>query len=250
MTALLDTTLEEEPVGEVAPDVLLGLEAEVVVEKPGGGAPVEDALDASDAASGYDVAIFGAGESEPVEHGEGGYADILHGGSGADWIVGGDHDETICAGLGEDDVDGGAGSDLIYGGGGADILRGGDGDDLLVGGSGADWLYGDGGADRLFGGDGDDQIILEIDADVATGGKGADTFFMRSGQGVITDFTPGEDVVNLATFVDFASLWEVKKASVEAGGDVEIALGGDNCLVLCDIGIADLHRQDFVFGFA
>lgn len=250
MTALLDTTFEEDPVDEVAPDVLLGLDAEVVVEKSGGSAPVEDALEASGAASGYDVAILGAGVSESVEHGEGGYADILRGDSGADRIFGGDHDETICAGLGEDEVDGGAGNDVIYGGGGRDILRGGDGDDLLVGGAGADWLYGDGGADRIFGGEGDDQIILEVDADVVTGGAGADIFFMRSGQGVITDFTPGEDLLNLATFVDFASFWELKKVSVEAGGDIEIALGGENSLVLCDTQLADLHAGDFVFGFA
>lgn len=250
MTEMLDTTLKEDPIGAVAPDIVPGLEAEVVIEPPAGADPVEGALDASDAASGYDVALLGAGESEPVEHVEGWHAGVLHGGSGADRIIGGDQGEMICAGLGEDDVDGGAGNDLIYGGGGADILRGGDGDDLLVGGAGADWLYGDGGADRLFGGEGDDQIILEIGADVATGGAGADTFFLRSGQGVITDFTPGEDVLNLATFVDFASLWEMKKVSVETGGDIEIALGGDNCLVLCDTQLADLHAADFVFGFA
>lgn len=250
MTAMLDPTLEEYPVDEVASEIVPGLDSTVVPETSEGGDPVEDGLETSNAYSDYNVALLGAGETEPVEDGEGGHAGVLHGGSGADRFFGGDHGETICAGLGEDDVDGGAGNDLIYGGAGADILRGGDDDDLLVGGSGADWIYGDGGADRIFGGDGDDQIILEIDADVVTGGAGADTFFMRSGQGVITDFTPGEDVLNLATFVDFASLWEVKKVALEAGGDIEIALGAENSLVLCDTRLADLDAADFVFGFA
>jgi serralysin len=250
MTAMLDPTLEEDPLDEVALDIVPGLEAAVVLGKPGGASPIEGVLETIGAARSYDAVFLGTGKSESVEHGEGKDPSVIHGGSGAYRIVGGDHGETICAGLGEDDVDGGAGNDLIYGGGGADILRGGEDDDLLVGGSGADWLYGDGGADLIFGGEGDDQIILELDADVVTGGAGADTFFMRSGQGVITDFTPGEDVLNLATFVDFASLWEMKKVSVEADGDIEIALGAENTLVLCDTRLADLDAADFVFGFA
>ena len=255
MAVILEISVEGDPRGGISQGIILGLDGDVVIEKPDaadGADPVEGGPEAGGAESGGDAAVLGAGESDAVEDGERdeGGAGVLRGGSGADLIFGGDHGETICAGLSEDDVDGGAGSDVIYGGGGADILRGGDGEDRLIGGSGADWLYGDGGADCLFGGDGDDQIILEIDADVVTGGKGADIFFMRSGQGVITDFTPGEDVLNLATFVDFTSLWDVKKASVEAGGDIEIALGAENSLVLCDTRLADLDAGDFAFGFA
>ncbi|PJN93907.1 hypothetical protein CNY89_17655 [Amaricoccus sp. HAR-UPW-R2A-40] len=108
MTAMLDTTLEEDPVEEVAPDIVPGLDAEVVLETPAGGDPVEGVPEASDAARVFDVALLGAGESAPVE--QVGHPGVIHGEIGADRIFGGDLGETICAGLGEDDVDGGAGS--------------------------------------------------------------------------------------------------------------------------------------------
>ncbi|MEZ5824908.1 MAG: polysaccharide lyase family 7 protein [Geminicoccaceae bacterium] len=106
--------------------------------------------------------------------------------------------------LGDDDdniLAGGIEAEWILGGDGNDILSGGDGDDILSGGGGDDRLFGDGGNDRLDGGSGQD---------VLSGGAGADIFGFSSradsfadiddgllAQDLITDFTPGEDVIDL-----------------------------------------------------
>lgn len=71
--------------------------------------------------------------------------------------------------------------------------------DLLVGAAGNDLLTGDAGeADSLVGGEGDDTLVVAED-NIVTGGAGADTFQigLRGHAGVITDFTPDEDVVDV-----------------------------------------------------
>lgn len=109
----------------------------------------------------------------------------LEGTAAADLIEGGKGDDSIEAGLGDD---------AIFGDEGDDILHGEDGDDFIEGGAGADRLDGGAGRDVLIGGAGDD---------VLTGGSGADTFvFSIAGTGIfgtdtITDFAPGEDMLDL-----------------------------------------------------
>lgn len=112
--------------------------------------------------------------------------------------------------------------DYLFGEEGADTLNGGDGDDLLLSGSGQRIILGaqdvghlpglvselgdDG--DVLEGGAGDDTLMIGPDA-VATGGAGADTFATVDldfntmtdapyAPGHITDFTPGEDVIEVS----------------------------------------------------
>ena len=71
--------------------------------------------------------------------------------------------------------------------------------DRLVGGAGNDLLSGDAGeADSLVGGDGDDTLVVAED-NIVTGGAGADTFRLGVNglDGVITDFNPDEDVVDV-----------------------------------------------------
>jgi Ca2+-binding RTX toxin-like protein len=79
-----------------------------------------------------------------------------------------------------------------------DILKGGDGDDDLDGGAGADSLKGGRGEDLLTGGDGIDTFVFAaLKQSPAKGGAGRDT---------ITDFTPGEDLIDLSALkkpVDF-----------------------------------------------
>jgi Ca2+-binding RTX toxin-like protein len=76
------------------------------------------------------------------------------------------------------------------------------GDDMITGGSGADWLDGHGDNDTIYGGGGDDVIIGNVGTDDLTGGSGADTFLYYTaydGDDTITDFTSGEDMIDLTT---------------------------------------------------
>ncbi|MCT0208868.1 calcium-binding protein, partial [Synechococcus sp. CS-1332] len=68
----------------------------------------------------------------------GGFADVLKGGNGHDWMVGGDGDDHLDGGAGNDVLQGGSGRDWLIAGSGNDNLNGGAGDDLYVIGMGGD----------------------------------------------------------------------------------------------------------------
>lgn len=135
--------------------------------------------------------------------------DVLVGGAGSDRINGGADNDDITGGEGNDTVNGNKGDDVIDGGLGNDSLRGGAGDDEISGSAGNDVILGDLGDDTISGGDG---------SDVLTGGEGADVFVFGAadasgvtlGTGsaakdyydTITDFTAGEDKIELAFAID------------------------------------------------
>lgn len=92
--------------------------------------------------------------------------------------------------------DGGKGDDVLYGRSGKDVFNGNEG---------ADALYGGKGDDKLDGGEGDDTLDGGEGRDVLTGGAGADTFVFKKAdlgraRDVITDFTSGEDKIDLSGF--------------------------------------------------
>ncbi|MEK0083025.1 M10 family metallopeptidase C-terminal domain-containing protein [Benzoatithermus flavus] len=140
-------------------------------------------------------------------------ANALGGGNGADTLYGRKGDDILAGGLGNDVLDGGAGFDLAsFALGGAvtvdlsgttDVARRGTETDRLVGIEGAigsanaDRMIGDAGANLFRGGPGKDTL---------TGGAGRDTFDYDSlqdspvgtGRDVITDFTRGEDRIDLS----------------------------------------------------
>ncbi|WP_431857401.1 hypothetical protein [Azospirillum sp.] len=114
------------------------------------------------------------------------------------------------------EIHGGAGNDTLNGGRGDTLLYGDAGDDLLTAGA---WQARSGiagvasGNDTLAGGAGNDTIEASNGSDVLTGDAGNDTFLfdlatnrVRNGtlaypylvgSSLITDFTPGEDVIRI-----------------------------------------------------
>lgn len=152
------------------------------------------------ATPGDDTILGGAGD------------DTLLGGGGDDRIL--DRDRNLPGAMDEDGyfpvpvadddlLSGGAGNDTLIAQNGADTLLGGEGDDLLVDGL----MYG-GSFDQVSaaddpavmdGGAGNDTLIGSL-GDTMAGGSGADWFSLSvdgSEPIVITDFTPGEDVLQL-----------------------------------------------------
>lgn len=152
-------------------------------------------------ADGNDVIDAGAGND--YVNGNAGN-DSIDGGAGSDRLFGGSGNDTIIGGLGNDTVNGNLGNDEISGGDGNDSLRGGQGNDEIDGGAGNDVIQGDLGNDVITGGTG---------ADIMTGGEGADTFNFVAGDAAavtigtakfydtITDFTVGEDTLNIGLVV-------------------------------------------------
>ena len=132
----------------------------------------------------------------------------LFGGPGPDTILGGPADDLIDAGFGTDTVfgfagndellggpgvdtlDGGAGDDELFGGLGGDSLSGGSGSDLLVGNVGADFLSGGGGDDKLMGLGGPDELLGGSGNDDLQGGAGFD--MLNGGGGNDTSLDNGE----------------------------------------------------------
>jgi Ca2+-binding RTX toxin-like protein len=86
------------------------------------------------------------------------------------------------------------------------------GHDHLDGGLGNDEILGRAGKDKLLGGERDDVLNGGTGHDILTGGTGADafTFGAKFGKDKITDFTQGEDFIDLSTsgitsFEEFSS---------------------------------------------
>ncbi|MGF1606553.1 MAG: peroxidase family protein [Rhodothalassiaceae bacterium] len=173
--------------------------------------------------------------------------DFLAGRAGADTLVGGAGDDDMDGGSAGDMLQGGAGTDRARAGSGRDVLIGGAGDDWLSAGSGADTLRGDAGGDRLNGGSGPDLLDGGAGDDRLTGGSGPDQFVLAAGSGsdVITDFTPGSDMLVLAGLqIDPAALLATAQSNadglvllLDAASGQTVTLAG---LAAADLTVADL----------
>ncbi len=174
--------------------------------------------------------------------------DTIDGGFGDDMIDGGAGDDALAGGFGDDAMNGGGDDDSLSGGFGNDALAGGEGDDALTGGFGDDELVGGAGSDSLSGGFGNDTLVGGEGDDMLSGGFGDDVFVFDEGFGhdVVTDFTPGSDVIafDSAVFADFEA---AIAAATEIDAGTVIELDGETGLLLANVTLSSLHEDDFRF---
>ena len=154
-------------------------------------------------------------------------------------LEGTEANDLIDAGLGNDSAAGGEGDDAIFGGLGADSLSGEAGDDFLDGGEADDTL--DGGAD-------DDILIGGAGNDLLTGGEGADTFVFEAGAGetfgldTVTDFTAGEDMIDL---LGLTVLQDFSGVVIAQDGADAVVDTGTGVIRLKDTDAASVSESDF-----
>ncbi len=167
------------------------------------------------------------------------YGDALEGDDNANWLSGWGGDDKLWGGVGNDQLYGGDGNDKLWGGVGNDSLTGGGGDDSLWGGAGNDSLTGGGGDDSLWGGAGND---------VLRGYGGDDVFGFDFGHGddTITDFTDGDDLIDLSAF-GLSSFDELVVSSYSGGVTIDLTDHGGGSIRLWSFDSADLDAGDFLF---
>jgi Ca2+-binding RTX toxin-like protein len=174
-------------------------------------------------------------------YGNGG-ADTMNGQGGDDYVGGGAGNDTVSGGAGHDWVFGDEGDDLISGDTGFDYLYGGTGNDTMSGGTDWDWIEGAAGADRLTGGTGNDFFIYRTVGDSGT---------TTATRDVITDFTRGQDMIDLSMIDARASVagdqaFTFVSSFTGAGGQVMASQSGGNTFVFADLDgdrVADLSIQ-------
>ena len=102
------------------------------------------------------------------------------------------------------------------------------------------------GNDTIDGGAGNDIIDGGAGNDLLTGGAEADTFAFDAGHGddTITDFTDGEDLIDLTAIIGIASYDELTVTT--SGNDVTISTG-QGTILLQNFSESDLDADDFCF---
>ncbi len=105
-------------------------------------------------------------------------------------------------------------------------------------------------AETLEAGAGDDTIEGLGGDDTLTGNAGDDTFVFAAGHGsdTVTDFTDGEDLIDLSAFTGIAGYSDL--TVTQDGGNVVIDLSGQTeggTITLQNTVLADIGEDDFVF---
>lgn len=214
-------------------------------------------LDNGDTQSLFSVEVFEGSRFDDTFY-AGAAASTMRGNGGADHLEGSSLNDRFYGGGGDDYLDGEGGNDMVQGGDGADTLRSGYGKDTLVGGVGDDKLTLTDNGDA-YGGAGADTIEIWsariVEDRLIYGDSGADTFWFGSyGRGVIQDFTPGEDKVDLSTMLSREQnlTWEEIQAQMsERDGATVITIDFDTVgggeIVLLQVTPGELSESDFVF---
>lgn len=124
---------------------------------------------------------------------------MVSGGAGNDLAFGDRNNDTVSGGEGDDQIYGNDGNDSLAGDAGNDTIYGGKADDSLQGGTGNDVLFGDRCNDVITGGDGADVFRFEyfLSADESEVPVANATDGNPLGCDTLTDFTPGEDKIQL-----------------------------------------------------
>jgi serralysin len=107
-------------------------------------------------------------------------------------------------------------------------------------------LFGNYGRDVLIGGAGNDRLQGSVDDDILTGGAGNDTFYFAaySGRDTVTDFTDGQDVLNMSGYGGLISIGQL--AITDTAQGAAIAYGGDS-IVLQGVAASTLSALSFQF---
>jgi Ca2+-binding RTX toxin-like protein len=126
-------------------------------------------------------------------------------------------------------------------------LSGNSGSDRLIGDAGNDTLDAGQGDDTLFGGAGDDLLIGGLGKDTLTGNEGKDLFMMQSpAMATITDFTDGQDLLQLSDGLSFADL-KITQGEGENAADTFILNNNNESIAVLSGVSADLiATEDFV----
>ena len=102
--------------------------------------------------------------------------------------------------------------------------------------------------DQIVGDDDSDDVLQGgTSDDTMTGGTGADTFVFASGHGsdTITDFTDGEDTIDLSAFTSITGFSDLTVA--QNGNNTVITIPGGGTVTLQNFTSTDLDAEDFVF---
>ena len=106
-------------------------------------------------------------------------------------------------------------------------------------------------AETVEGGGGDDTITGLGGDDTLTGNEGADAFVFAPGHGddTITDFTDGEDVIDLSAFLNAISSFDDLTISDNTDGNavIDLSTHGGGSITLAGVSTSDLDADDFVF---
>ena len=140
---------------------------------------------------------------------------------------------------------------LAFDGGGRITLEGVSLDDL----SASDFTFyqdeytGTDSAETLTGGAGDDTITGLGGDDTLTGNEGDDTFVFASGHGAdtITDFTDGEDTIDLSAFTGITGFGDLTATQDGANTVIDLSAYGGGSITLQGVTSTDLDEADFVF---
>lgn len=176
-------------------------------------------------------------------------ADRFFGQGGDDQAQTGGGDDYASGSDGDDQIDGEAGDDVLVGGAGDDILYGGSGNDLLSGGMGDDILEAGSGSDTLSGGAGNDTLITGAGENWLGGGAGEDVFVFTAipSRNVVTDFTSGDDLIDLSAFSSIRDMAELREQMREVDGNTLITLETGIDIELRGVSLASLDADDFRF---
>ncbi|MEZ5819019.1 MAG: calcium-binding protein [Hyphomicrobiaceae bacterium] len=222
---------------------------------------------------------FGTDRLISIENAEGSaFNDALYGSSQDNYLFGGAGNDVLDGKGGDDVLEGGDGDDWLVGGAGNDHIDGGDGLDVVsyadattgtvvnlataqafLGNSGevdsvvnVEAVIGSGFADILTGNSADNILVGLGGADVLTGGAGRDRFvFTEKDLGtsawhpdVITDFTSGEDVIDLSGLLGSDIVlsggppdkdFEFVDAFTGAAGEVTFGFRAASTIVMVDL---------------